>query len=341
MNGAYLPTHLKASREAESGIAVGDAVIASQEHSFQDRTEVNLHFLICATCVLPYSQVLGIIASATAFDDTRYQPPILTVTVPLLAPTSEDQARSWTAGFWPTIYKRNNPFGPHPSSVSQAEDEIEFEVSRWIGLARHTAEETFKRGKGEPVGALIVHRSPPGSQHAFAVATAGDARLHSISEPSPPAFSNATSHAVLRAIGLVASKRRAIKAGASLDQDLAGQVEVFADKPLTPIEREVYNTESLPANGYLCVGLEIYVTHEPCVMCSMAILHSRFSKVVFAKSMPRTGGLRAGVIDKGVEAQNLRYGLFWRPDLNWKLLAWQWVDEEPEKTSLSSTMVHA
>ena len=41
--------------------------------------------------------------------------------------------------------------------------------------------------------------------------------------------------------------------------------------------------------NYRLVGASLYVTLEPCAMCSGAILHARLSRVVFGAFDPRTG----------------------------------------------------
>ncbi|KAB2569265.1 tRNA-specific adenosine deaminase subunit tad3 [Lasiodiplodia theobromae] len=164
---------------------------------------------------------------------------------------------------------------------------------------------------------------------------------------------NVMAHAVMRAIGMVALKRLRLeeaaaaagkKEGSSSSTqagDAEGQGEerekeqkpsraccdpvepVFAVQPRTEVEKALFERDdNLSPNGYLCVDLEIYLTHEPCVMCSMAILHSRFNRVVFNRRMPRSGGMTA-------DEHGVGHGLFWRPaELNWKFLCWEFVEDD-------------
>ncbi|EKV13003.1 TRNA-specific adenosine-34 deaminase subunit Tad3, putative [Penicillium digitatum] len=97
--------------------------------------------------------------------------------------------------------------------------------------------------------------------------------------------------------------------------------------------------------GYLCTDLDVYLSHEPCLCCSMGMLLSRFRSVIF----PRRGRLETGglssepvvgpVADQPDHAaksdasadngQNERgyYGLHWRKELNWRALGFEFVED--------------
>lgn len=49
--------------------------------------------------------------------------------------------------------------------------------------------------------------------------------------------------------------------------------------------------EDDPDRDYLCKDHTAYLTHEPCVMCAMALLHSRVYRVIYAIPNPTGGGL--------------------------------------------------
>lgn len=192
---------------------------------------------------------------------------------------------------------------------------------------------------GEPVGAVIVDRKS--DRTPLLIVAAGDARWVDVANDTRSGCGNVMAHAVMRAIGLVARKRRDLVEEETSGEGGLDHSQIFADKPLTSVESDAFSMNNMVPGGYLCLGLEIYVTHEPCVMCSMAILHSRFTRVVFGQRLPRTGGITAGVTSEELEL-SLGYGLFWRPELNWKLPAWQWDDGQGcSQVELRSLSVHA
>ncbi|TAQ85170.1 hypothetical protein B7494_g6501 [Chlorociboria aeruginascens] len=239
---------------------------------------------------------------------------LFSTSVPLLAPTSQEQAASWASKYWPTVYKKNNPFGPHPSIVSRAGDEIEGDVGKWMDLASQVARQSCSEGRGEEFGVVVVERR---GGIARPVAVAGDARW--LDWPRVGS-GNVTAHAVLRAIATVSAGLKARDEAHIVPENITpSKAEgIFQDKPIGSLERDNCR-RSGDSDGYLCHGLEIYCSHEPCVMCSMAIVHSRFGKVVFQQRMSKTGGLCAN--------GKLGHGLFWRKELNWTLLAWQYSQE--------------
>lgn len=288
-----------------------------------------LCMLIGPVDLISHTTIANVLAQSPNLLDLTDVPHIATTIVPRFAPTTAAQAESWTNQYWPTVWKRNNPFGPHPSILSRAATTLD--PARWIAVAADAASAVQTRGLGEAIGAVIVEFDPASSTpDANAVLVAGDARWHALGPQSPPIAEhtrdrqggNTAAHAAMRAIGMVARKRLAERADGSWSDTTTGpRASIFHDDALTPVEAQYYEAATLARGGYLCVDLTIYLTHEPCVMCSMAIVHSRFSRVVIARRMPRTGAMTAD----SQEEPGLGYGLFWRKELNWRMLAWEWI----------------
>ncbi|KAI9803542.1 MAG: hypothetical protein M1825_001885 [Sarcosagium campestre] len=360
----YLPLHIK-DRLAPALDGSSEKGPSTPETEQTPRSPRLLHLLICTTCTISPSALRAHLALQPPYSTKAVPPPeIYVVSVPVNPPISEDIASQWSASHWPTMYKRSNPFGPHPSIISRAEDELLPTAATWMALAERTALDqplddittaaTSTAAMGLPIGATIVDPSINA-----AVATARDFRF-----AHPPALSqeptsnahtisgNPVAHATLRAIEMVAHHRQKAHGTSSAASSPRPRriVSIFHNAPATPMEQAVHDaverTQAVLQSGYLCLGFDLYLTHEPCVMCAMAVLHSRFRRVVFTRRMPKTGALVAdcasGSVDdtptdvdprshsKEDQANGLGYGLFWQPRLNWKLLAWQWVYELDE-----------
>ena len=305
-----------------------------------------LQFLACTTRSISSERLQQLLLSTNAFASSQIEPHIRTIKVPVTPPLSHEQAKQLSQQYWPTVYKGGNPFGPHPAMVTRAADEIQSQAGHYMSLATRAGEATSAEGKGEPFGAVVVERSS--SEGPSIVAGAGDARWENIKEARSQGTGNVMAHAVMRVIGMVAKQRLTTSDTHKPRETCDGkQPNYFADEPLTAFEKDISSQFRLAPGGYLCLDLELYLTHEPCVMCSMAINHSRFGRVVFGQRMPRTGGLAADVVADDNASSSLMeeeaassrpgYGLWWCEQLNWKFLTWQWVDEEPIEMDVSGT----
>ncbi len=62
---------------------------------------------------------------------------------------------------------------------------------------------------------------------------------------------------------------------------------------------------ALHVGNYRLVGCELYVTLEPCLMCSGVIFHSRIARVIYGASDPKTGA--AGSVLNLFEEQRLNH----------------------------------
>jgi tRNA-specific adenosine deaminase 3 len=293
------------------------------------------------------SQNIGedeVVKAMAAIEGMEEQVFLRAIPVPKHPPTSQVQAAMWSQNFWPTVYRKNNPLGPHPAMIARNTEDIVDDASIWMTLAHQVANEGKDCGYGEPMGACIVQRE---EGKVTIVALAADARWHNQPCSKVGDCGNPMAHAVMRAISMVAQKLvRAENRVTDAAMPPILEFEAFQDGPILDDEKKVFEQEHPSPDGYLCHGLELYLTHEPCVMCSMAILHSRMGKVVFRHRMPLTGGLCAEDRDSKHPVLNgldggKGLGLFWRRELNWSLVAWEWESGGCAKPLLVDHAIHA
>ncbi|OAP57810.1 hypothetical protein AYL99_08548 [Fonsecaea erecta] len=327
-------------------------------------------FLLVPNTVVPWEDIK---ATLVPHIDVEGLPRCFDAVVPSHAPLSVEQAALWTQRYWPSVY---NPAAqviqdaPPLHQLRRMRTMLEVPAAdTYMALARRAAEASKELGHGRGVGAVVVE-----PETATVVAVAGDARWWS-DDPATLQSLMANKgegrpeyHAVMRAVAMVANKelRRRIRAGGHLKfKDTC--TETPSGQALTPVESQyeddgpvlqdvtsglanvvLENTESdamsakraaSRGEGYLCSGLDIYLTHEPCVCCAMAMIHSRFRACIFVQKMPGSGGLCS---EPG--GNRLAYGLFWRRELNWRVMTFRHTQAaavEGEEGASDTAIFHA
>ncbi|KAI7483680.1 hypothetical protein KC351_g5003 [Hortaea werneckii] len=422
----FLPDHVLGERDRVKEMysiprawETNDPVVIQQpdsrwEWSTPGKLRVNsrpqtLYLMVCPSNVIGLQDLHDLMIKHSPFasgaDSWAYPLEIKEVTVPRLAPTSPEQAATWSEQYWPTFYRKTNPFGAHPATIEKAKNELEtpqagnLSIDQAMALADQAGTATEKCGFGIHTGCVVVERVDDKTE---IIAVAGDARLRSLpseggksmpssgggdssvdsslladgadgtdepdaggekvaskakrkkmrkrrnkalkageSDSNGCSSGNVMAHAAMRALGMVGRKRlrvasqpvtaAAAKAESNfsrvgLEHDEQARDAFFLDTPLTPVEQQYFALDNLKPDGYLCLKLEIFLTHEPCMMCSMALVHSRVGRVVFANRMPRTGGLTAEMVRNDTGPVGLGYGLCWRKELNWQFMCWEWTN---------------
>jgi tRNA-specific adenosine deaminase 3 len=114
-------------------------------------------------------------------------------------------------------------------------------------------------------------------------------------------------------------------AAAQASADSAAQDSSTSSSPVTP---------NRMSNGqdYLLNNLTLFTTHEPCVSCCMALVHSRVRAIFFISASPRAGGCCGATLEEG---RRCAYALDGGPyavqeqaGLNHKFDVWRWVGDD-------------
>ncbi|OSX60030.1 hypothetical protein POSPLADRAFT_1149659 [Postia placenta MAD-698-R-SB12] len=200
---------------------------------------------------------------------------------------------------WPTVYA--------PRRKHEAEPWARARVQWACAAMRRVVQEArAARARGElPIAAYVPVPHDDETRAATQLSKpliAGDTRV-SAAHP--------LRHAVLNAIRAVAEYRAALPD--------ASPPPASADA-VSEDMREACEGGGATRNGthYLLTSLTLFTTHEPCIMCSMALLHSRVKEVFYLIPMDKTGGCGGAACVPGLKGVNHRYAINrWRAGRDW------------------------
>ncbi|CCD26816.1 Tad3p NDAI_0I02480 [Naumovozyma dairenensis CBS 421] len=110
--------------------------------------------------------------------------------------------------------------------------------------------------------------------------------------------------------------------GCQLDHSIMNGIKKVAEDEVKrrKLEQEAKESNNYREKTYLCLNFDVYTTHEPCSMCSMALIHSRIKRLIFIKPMEVTGSLRP--------ESGHGYCMHANKNLNSKYEVFQWIGDE-------------
>lgn len=217
--------------------------------------------------------------------ETKYKLKPFDVAVPARAPDFREEFEAWSP-LWPLNYR---PQGKEEKKEPWSVQERRLTFSFMKDVMNSTISET-KDDCGGPV--IFVHQAVASERWEMVITVAEEQREGEDSSQ----YGFGLDHAIIRGIEMVARKWKHKEAQKEkVGRDAEGEGEGEGEE------------------GYLCTGMHVYLEREPCVMCAMALVHSRVRRVIFAQTLNSELGGLAGAKVHCEPMLNHRYEAYHLP----------------------------
>ncbi|CCL98406.1 uncharacterized protein FIBRA_00403 [Fibroporia radiculosa] len=229
-------------------------------------------------------------------------PPPYILSVPLSVALTPAALKAKST-FWPTVYA--------PRRKGEVEEWSKGKV-RWAceAMSRVILEAQQAQQRGDlPIAAHV-----PISYDEEA-RTASQLNVSLVASDTRASSSHPLRHAILNVIRAVAEYRASSPERTVVSEPQTPLLPNASPPSGAPMLPDTNSDPIQARNGthYLLTSLTLFTTHEPCVMCSMALLHSRVKEIFYLIPMKATGGCGSVACVPRLDGVNHRFGIrVWR-----------------------------
>ncbi|KAH8104815.1 hypothetical protein BXZ70DRAFT_998726 [Cristinia sonorae] len=262
---------------------------SSLSHLKRIRKSANMSSLLLAP--------LSLFPEPPSLPDEMNLPAPYIVTVPRNAALTQVSLKLKNT-MWPTVYAPRKKWEPEPWSKGKVR-------WAWEAMQMVVREAKLAKDKGDlPIVAYV----PP----AYDADAQDLAQIHSAmsAHDTRQSASHPLRHAVLNLIRIVADYRASVGAISETPPvDLSSDPVPSPPVPISSVSSPEPASSSRNGSHYLLTSLTLFTTHEPCIMCSMALLHSRVKEVFYLIPMEKTGGCGGLACVPRLDGVNHRFGI--------------------------------